>query len=282
MVHQVFNSIGANIYNGVIYTDTMHIDYHFHNSFELTYIISGTPTAIINNTSISLRQGDFLLIAPNIAHKIKSSPDCSIYIGVFSADFIPEFYEKGMTSIFYKFRTNNTIEQFLSDHFFYAESPDFYMLKSCLYMACSFALSSSEMEGDTTINATFTLAVNNYIAKNLNTDFSRKDIAKALNYEEHYFSTLFNNNFKISFTRYVNAFRFDIAQRLISSTKLNISDIAYKCGFKSIQSFNRIFKEFSGKTPSEYRNSKMSVTVLDVKKKKTADIVEAVLNPKEL
>jgi AraC family transcriptional regulator, exoenzyme S synthesis regulatory protein ExsA len=42
---------------------------------------------------------------------------------------------------------------------------------------------------------------------------------------------------------------------LLKNKDLRISDIAYDLGFESATTFNRVFKQQTGKSPSEYRMS---------------------------
>jgi transcriptional regulator GlxA family with amidase domain len=43
------------------------------------------------------------------------------------------------------------------------------------------------------------------------------------------------------------------ATELLKNTNMNISEIAYMCGFNDPKYFSKVFKSSIGKTPSEYR-----------------------------
>jgi transcriptional regulator GlxA family with amidase domain len=43
------------------------------------------------------------------------------------------------------------------------------------------------------------------------------------------------------------------ATELLKNTNMNISEIAYRCGFNDPKYFSKVFKSSIGKTPSEYR-----------------------------
>ena len=265
MVHQVFNSIGSHLYNGIVY-DNWYFRPQFHNSFELNYIMKGEFDATVNGIDIHILPGEFFLISPNVVHDLRPVDENNnkFFTGVFSADYVSEFFKNGISAPFYKFVPEKATLDYLNEYMFYTGTPDLYTLKACTYAICAQAIKLSETSAEYTMDTNFVLAVNNYIAKNLDNNISRKDIASALNYEEHYFSTLFNNNFQINFNQYINMFRFERACRFLTSTDLKITDIAYNCGFTSLRSFNRIFKELSGKTPNEYRNSDILITEPDV------------------
>jgi AraC-like DNA-binding protein len=42
-------------------------------------------------------------------------------------------------------------------------------------------------------------------------------------------------------------------QELLQETDDPITDIAYNCGFASLKTFNRLFKLYTGVSPSDYR-----------------------------
>jgi AraC-like DNA-binding protein len=56
-----------------------------------------------------------------------------------------------------------------------------------------------------------------------------------------------------TFTRFVNEFRIVQARRLLSETNDGITDISIACGFNNFSHFNKLFKEYAGKSASEYR-----------------------------
>jgi len=58
-----------------------------------------------------------------------------------------------------------------------------------------------------------------------------------------------------SFTEYLNNIRIKNAYNLLDSSHYTISEIAHKVGYNSITHFGRVFKESTGYTPSQYRNS---------------------------
>ena len=53
--------------------------------------------------------------------------------------------------------------------------------------------------------------------------------------------------------QFLNEFRVKDAQRLLKETDASIQNIFEESGFNSITTFNRVFKELSGDSPTEYR-----------------------------
>ena len=89
----------------------------------------------------------------------------------------------------------------------------------------------------------------------LNAELTLAELAKHLNLPGKIVSANINASFGKPFNTYINSFRVEeIKRRLagIDAEKLTLLGIAYECGFNSKTSFNRIFKEFTGLSPSEY------------------------------
>ena len=65
---------------------------------------------------------------------------------------------------------------------------------------------------------------------------------------------LYLENTSKSIYQYLLDYRIYNAQQRLKLTKLNITEIAYSCGFNDICSFSTTFKKKTGQTPSEFRN----------------------------
>lgn len=70
-----------------------------------------------------------------------------------------------------------------------------------------------------------------------------------------YLSQLFHKETGQTVKGYVNKRRIALACHLLKDISLNISEIAWTCGYRAPGYFSRIFKKIQGQTPSEYRNS---------------------------
>ncbi|MDF1574171.1 MAG: helix-turn-helix domain-containing protein [Bacteroidales bacterium] len=89
----------------------------------------------------------------------------------------------------------------------------------------------------------------------LNGELSIYDLSEQLRISRHILSELINEHMGKNFYSLVNEYRVnEVKERLRSNTykHLTILAIAFDSGFNSKSSFNTIFKEKTGKTPSEY------------------------------
>lgn len=80
------------------------------------------------------------------------------------------------------------------------------------------------------------------------------DVARKIGSNRTYVSNWFNRNRQSTFFSYVNQLRIKHACGLLNTTDMPLEAIAQESGFNSKSSFYRIFKNFKGCTPNEYRD----------------------------
>ncbi len=82
-------------------------------------------------------------------------------------------------------------------------------------------------------------------------------LSQKIRENKHHVSQVINENFGKSFFELLAYYRVEDAKRLLladSEKKMTIEEIAERVGYNSRSSFNTIFKRYTGKTPSVYRN----------------------------
>src|SRR5215208_1033553 len=92
-----------------------------------------------------------------------------------------------------------------------------------------------------------------YIKEHAEEELSLTQVAKVVNMNANYLSENFKQVTGINFVEYVARTRFANACDLLRNPNLRISEIAFGVGFESLSQFNRVFKRFSGKSPTQYR-----------------------------
>lgn len=92
-----------------------------------------------------------------------------------------------------------------------------------------------------------------FIHENLDGELSLGKVANFVNISANHLSEKFKQVTGLNFANYVARTRFEKALQLLPDRQLKISEVAFAAGFQSLSQFNRIFRKFSGKSPSEYR-----------------------------
>jgi len=92
-----------------------------------------------------------------------------------------------------------------------------------------------------------------FIDEHSDEELSLRKVAKAVNIHPNYLSERFKQVTGMNFVEYVARTRFERACKLLRDGDLRISEIAFAAGFQSLSQFNRVFKKFSRKSPTQFR-----------------------------
>lgn len=163
--------------------------------------------------------------------------------------------------------------------------PDFLLERLALTSAKADYETVIEIEdGELTIQKTTVRALDNYSEEDiealkhklfdtlenkklyLDESLSLGDLADELGLSTKKLSELLNQHLDTNFYNLINNYRVnEVIARLEvpDSEKYTLLGIAYDCGFQSKASFNRIFKQKTGKSPSAYRKSTGKMEIAD-------------------
>jgi AraC-like DNA-binding protein len=92
-----------------------------------------------------------------------------------------------------------------------------------------------------------------YIENNYREQINLSEVAKAASFSMYHFTRFFKDATGMTFWQYLNNYRISKAVNYLMNTSDSISDIAYNSGFNSIKTFNRVFKQAKGYSPSQFK-----------------------------
>lgn len=81
------------------------------------------------------------------------------------------------------------------------------------------------------------------------------EIASKLNITPEYLGTQFHKEMGINFSTYIKGIRIKKAKELLIGSNMKLYEIAEKVGYGDAKYFSRVFKEFTGQLPGEYRKT---------------------------
>ena len=84
------------------------------------------------------------------------------------------------------------------------------------------------------------MKISNYLASRLNMDYN-------------YLSSMFSASVGVTIEQYIIQQKIERAKELVQDGDLNLSEIAYKLGYSSVQHLSGQFKKITGMTASRYR-----------------------------
>lgn len=232
---------------------------HIHDYSELAFTKEGVTTVIVNGQRYLVKKNHLIFILPNQIHEYTNCTSSVMRCCVFSNDHIPAFFEQ-----IKDMQIENPIID-MSEHKYLLDWLDSITqnntLKICgiLNLICELVINRCEFTPRKSGKQAMLYDVIQYVSRNFHEDVQLKEIAKKLGYHEKYLSAALHALTGMNFRTFLSSYRVNYAKGLLrykGDEQLRVSDIALQSGFLSINSFNRVFKEITGLTPSEYRNRK--------------------------
>ncbi|GAA3329867.1 hypothetical protein GCM10020331_080090 [Ectobacillus funiculus] len=93
-----------------------------------------------------------------------------------------------------------------------------------------------------------------YVNNNLSRQISLKDVAGTVHLNPSYFSVLFKEQTRLTFSEYLTRKKgCRPLKKLLLTTNLPIEEVAQETGYQTAKYFIKLFKEYEGITPSKYR-----------------------------
>ncbi len=92
-----------------------------------------------------------------------------------------------------------------------------------------------------------------YISRRLQDPLTVEHLAEVAGLTPSYLSTLFKKETGLALSEYIRRERIDMAGQLLQYTDYSCTDIAEYLCFSSDSHFSRVFREYVGLTPTEYR-----------------------------
>lgn len=92
-----------------------------------------------------------------------------------------------------------------------------------------------------------------YIHENIDKDLSVSLLANLACITQDHLIRIFKREIKNTPLKYINNKKMEKAQLLLLTTNMPVKDIAFELSIDNVSYFNRMFKQYTGKTPNEYR-----------------------------
>jgi AraC-like DNA-binding protein len=251
---------------------------HWHPQIEFVYILKGSLETALNGKSLEGSQGDIIVVDSGMIHGYSNpSPEACVRIFQFGLEIFsetlldirdrevsPMFSRKSIVSC--RDAIHSRLETLLGDMFeeqrwqqagyrlavisklyelamiFLRELPDVKMTEQV-----------KRKNNNKRLEQIFTFIEDNFDDPNLTLEM----VAEKTCLNKFYFSRYLKEQTGQSFFEHLSRIRTHRVEQHLVETDLPVTDIAYTCGFNSLSTFNRIFKTYTGTTPSDYRNGRV-------------------------
>ena len=98
--------------------------------------------------------------------------------------------------------------------------------------------------------------IHQFVETNFQKSIDTQQIANEVNLSLPAFCRYMKKTTKLTYTDFVNQYRIQYAKKLLIQDK-NVTEACFESGFESLSYFNRIFKKWTGETPSGFRKQRL-------------------------
>lgn len=244
-----------------------HISTHWHDSYEIEFLISGTADEIINDCVYKAESGDIFLLTPNDLHELRNINGAVCCNMMFPESFISDelliqLEERSLfTNVFARLEKRElekvkTLISIIEDELDSNDTNRKVVVKNIINVILSFLIRYGFKENTSGKKYVSVRRAVKYIKSNFKKQITLNDVANAVGLETKYFSVLFKKSIGVSYKDFLNETRLKYALQCISQSDVSITEICYSCGYGSVSNFNRMFKRKYGMSPNEYRLEK--------------------------
>lgn len=231
------------------YGPQKNIDSHQIKFHELTFLIDGKMSYVINGEKYDMVSGDIVYLSPGSIRQRNAVDIRNNYISInFHAGkkiALPSHIPNGITEEIRLLLLCLDTEQ---------RNPTNINLKKMNYLLEAMIMQIFDnilARGKTSLST----RIANYLICNYSKRITLEDISKETFFSVAYCESEFRKEFGKSIIQYLIDIRVSEAKKLLIETSLPCSDIASMVGFDDANYFSRVFKKRIGYSPSQYRST---------------------------
>lgn len=244
---------------------------HWHTYYEIELAIAGKGTHKINGTVYPFQPGDVFLLRPSDFHEFDLEEKGTTYLIEIPPSHLPkEIVDLLMVT------SDNLILHFPEEKFTVLRDIFLLIEKHNLekkyvdtliteYLLCSLLLIFIEQINNGILNSTYKTSnrlreIMFYIQKNFRQNITLDSISESFYISKEYLCSLFKSGTGMSVTSYIRKLRLNHAAKLAATTNLKSIEISESCGFNSVATFLRNFKNEYGVSPLQMRENAKNST----------------------
>ncbi len=237
---------------------------HRHSEFEIHFVTSGCQYYEIDGDVVGVYAGNFLLIAPNVLHRVMSFDEntekyaltfqyspCASFFNIpssfsFALQSIPRDFEQGLLFSERELQHKTNLSQRLTEN-------RLFEILTCIFRSVGFKENTETIQ-NLPVNAILSLAIR-YIDDNIECAPTVHEVASYCHLSERQLSRIFLRYEARTPFEFIRARRIERVRELLQDTSLSLSEISERMRFPSEYYFNQFFKCGYGMPPGAYRRS---------------------------
>lgn len=237
---------------------------HYHNFYEIFYLLSGSCHFLLKDTIYHLEKGDLVFITPGELHHSLYNEDCEICMIYFKKEHqlvsnlpSPQSF-MGSVPALYREMFHGQLNRMLSEHAHIDEYSDSFLatyLQEILLTLMRHSVMAEKEPNLLNAKDADILLATKYIYKNFKQPLTLDEVSAVASLSPTYFSKKFKQITGMGFKEYLNYVRLKHAQTALLTTDSTITEIALEYGFNDSNYFKDLFKKVYGKSPREFRKN---------------------------
>lgn len=239
---------------------------HYHNTYELYYLINGEREYFLENKFYKVTRGDLFLIPSNVLHRTAGKGASRILV-YFSKEALEEFFSDRMIKTLLSdthtvFRGEESVRKEIEKELERIlletkNNPNGENTKTyCAVSLCKILSLVKQSKNLYTPN-TYADGRIGDIVRYINGHYAEIDgigqIAEKFYVSKYHLCRIFNKSIGVPLISYLNTIKIRGAIELMKNEELNLTQIATRCGFNSSSYFCKVFKDEKGQTPAAFR-----------------------------
>ena len=244
---------------------------HDHSAVEILLTLEGAVTYVLEDTVYQVRKGEVLIVPPDMLHALSMEEGSSRILFLFEPDAVMSMRDiKFLAPYFDKpFHLRDGSEAHVRIRELLLRARDAYEKRDLMWNTFCYscflriyaALGQNYLSGIKpragepvrNMDSEVITAVMTYINNHYMEELSLEDVAQFAGFSRYYFSRSFKKQTGYSFKDYLCQKRLQVAMDLLIRTNRSMREVALDSGFGSVATFNRVFREKKGCTPTQYR-----------------------------
>ncbi|RFU94005.1 AraC family transcriptional regulator [Sphaerochaeta halotolerans] len=259
-------------------SDAMNMEFqHFHDFYELFFLVDDHASHIIEGEYFSLQRYDMVLLKPSLLHMTLyprgEKPKARLIVAFrISPTLSPmERQVKRLLSIFdeeppiFRFSgslLNRILQLFNTIYKLGTErQPGYDLMIHGKFLELLWVIQTNRKinlftKAEITDSITQKIyEVTSYLHTHYAEELSLQEVADHFSVSSFYLSHQFKRVTGLNFVSFLQQIRVRNAQQLLLYSKMKVKEICLACGFTSFSQFNRVFSKFCGVTPSLFRKN---------------------------
>lgn len=258
---------------------------HFHNEYEIFYLIEGKRQFFFDNRAYEIQAGSLILVNENVIHMTRDVSDEAkgheriiLYIG-----------KEKLKELDHLFPSLNLIKFFREQcgvfHLNKEQQQQFLRLYECMtqefdtkqphtdtmltlqilmyfieFMRKNDAHKLKDVASNVSQKHQVIYTVADYISKHYTKSLSLESLSNDFFLSKYYLCRSFKEVTGYGINEYIHIHRIQRAKQLLEETNLSISEISQNLGYESLTHFEKIFKTYMTISPLKYRKTLNIVT----------------------